>query len=291
MAGLESILRAVPKRSCGPCALCCTLAAVGDLGKLADTPCWYSSGSSCKCYDMRPQGCRVFMCDWLKGRLSEEERPDLVKAFIVTSGSVVRISYPGGTMSCGCAGRMREYVLPSLGFVKQGDVWMNPMFPEPSLQRVLDSEVELHHLALTSRMTLVWTKEKFSSWVNTVWRGSKTHDYQNMLKDAADRYGAENEWLETLSPTERIERFITRRVLPELGFVRGANDMWESPETIGELPRIFRADKIIAFRTVIVAALLEKKGFVAGIAWWNEFAPDSMQLTESDCADLIRIGA
>lgn len=46
-------------------------------------------------------------------------------------------------MSCGCAKRMREYVLPEAGFNLQGDRWVGPEGAE-----VLDSEVEEHHTKL-----------------------------------------------------------------------------------------------------------------------------------------------
>jgi hypothetical protein len=60
-------------------------------------------------------------------------------------------------MACGCAERMRHYVLPWLGFALVGTVWENSAFPEPSLRAVPDEDVEAHHTALTARMMLAWT--------------------------------------------------------------------------------------------------------------------------------------
>lgn len=55
-------------------------------------------------------------------------------------------------MCAGCANRMRDYVLPRLGYRLEGTDWVYEGFPDPQLQRVPDRDVEQHHLGLTARM-------------------------------------------------------------------------------------------------------------------------------------------
>lgn len=55
-------------------------------------------------------------------------------------------------MACGCASRMRRYILPWAGFQKEGDFWINERFPNVDLRVIKDSDVEQHHAALTTHL-------------------------------------------------------------------------------------------------------------------------------------------
>lgn len=64
-------------RSCGSCTACCGALAVRELEKRAHTPCLFcNEGAGCRIYERRPDGCRQFCCEWLKGFGAEEDRPD-----------------------------------------------------------------------------------------------------------------------------------------------------------------------------------------------------------------------
>ena len=52
-------------------------------------------------------------------------------------------------MSCGCAERMRNYVLPHTGFVQDGDDWTNTQTGEV----IADSDIDHHHTRLTLQIS------------------------------------------------------------------------------------------------------------------------------------------
>lgn len=54
----------IDKRSCGECTACCTVAAVAELDKPADTACRHACGAGCAIYEVRPAACRAFHCGW-----------------------------------------------------------------------------------------------------------------------------------------------------------------------------------------------------------------------------------
>ncbi len=68
-------------RSCQSCTACCTYLKIEsqpgyttrydtgeDLAKPAGVPCRFLSTQGCSIYDVRPQVCRKFACDWLQER-------------------------------------------------------------------------------------------------------------------------------------------------------------------------------------------------------------------------------
>ena len=66
------------KRTCGTCTECCKTHPVDELQKLAGKWCRYRvKDKGCRVYDSRPNGCREFECQWLKGHGDETDRPDL----------------------------------------------------------------------------------------------------------------------------------------------------------------------------------------------------------------------
>jgi Fe-S-cluster containining protein len=91
------------ERSCGECALCCTILRVDDLAKLGGTPCAYlrREGSGCSIHAHRPSICRGYRCYWLQGGLQVDDRPDRLGAVIdlVSAGGqpvmAIREASPG----------------------------------------------------------------------------------------------------------------------------------------------------------------------------------------------------
>lgn len=63
-------------RECGDCTLCCTLLAVQDIDKPAQTRCEHECEAGCAIYESRPWSCKRFDCLWLKGELPIWARPD-----------------------------------------------------------------------------------------------------------------------------------------------------------------------------------------------------------------------
>lgn len=64
------------ERKCGGCTACCLTHAVFAIGKPPGKWCEQCEpGQGCRVYLARPEGCREFKCEWLKGGLSEEWYP------------------------------------------------------------------------------------------------------------------------------------------------------------------------------------------------------------------------
>ena len=54
-------------RDCDGCRECCTGLAIEELDKPDFHSCEHECETGCSIYDDRPQSCRVFDCEWLKG--------------------------------------------------------------------------------------------------------------------------------------------------------------------------------------------------------------------------------
>lgn len=63
-------------RSCGECAECCTVIGVKELKKHHYEACKHIHNGKCGVYDRRPPSCRSYMCFWLAGEFSWDDRPD-----------------------------------------------------------------------------------------------------------------------------------------------------------------------------------------------------------------------
>lgn len=77
------------KRSCSNCTACCTYLRIEsqpgyttrydngeDVAKPAGERCRFLSAEGCSIYDVRPQVCRKFACDWLQGRKGLDRTKD-----------------------------------------------------------------------------------------------------------------------------------------------------------------------------------------------------------------------
>src|SRR5690242_9832248 len=84
-------------RTCGTCSLCCKLLAVPEFNKPKNVMCQHatSPGTGCAIYATRPDGCRRFVCNWLKDTaLGDHWKPERSKIIVSRSrgGKGVRIS-------------------------------------------------------------------------------------------------------------------------------------------------------------------------------------------------------
>jgi hypothetical protein len=77
------------ERSCGSCTACCTALQVHAMNK----PDWQRcvelnpKKKRCRIYPRRPEECRRYKCEWLKGTIPREHRPDKLGAVFSMVGS------------------------------------------------------------------------------------------------------------------------------------------------------------------------------------------------------------
>lgn len=146
-------------RSCGECALCCTVLRVDELAKPARTPCpkLRTEGAGCSIYSTRPRICRSYKCAWLLGSFGDEDRPDRL-------GAVMDLAFRGDRLwleiheaSEGAFGRSErlrqiaeEYRQSAYVRVSDSDRAAQPdrpfqiLLPEGVEQRVTGSRVEVY---------------------------------------------------------------------------------------------------------------------------------------------------
>ncbi len=81
-------------KSCGSCTLCCKLMDIDELDKQPGA--WCSAckpGVGCRIYDDRPEGCRVFSCQWLfEEDMPDNYRPDRTKVVLSCAEGPVLIA-------------------------------------------------------------------------------------------------------------------------------------------------------------------------------------------------------
>ncbi len=67
-------------RTCGPCTACCKTHKICELDKPVGKWCPHCiPGQGCQIYQSRPESCKGFRCEWLKGDGEERHRPDRVR--------------------------------------------------------------------------------------------------------------------------------------------------------------------------------------------------------------------
>jgi len=65
------------KRNCGKCTLCCKILPIKRINKPKGEYCTNCDiNNRCAIYQKRPQECKDFRCEWLKGFGAETDRPD-----------------------------------------------------------------------------------------------------------------------------------------------------------------------------------------------------------------------
>lgn len=62
------------ERMCGECTLCCTVTRVPEFNKPERITCVYCT-TNCSIYENRPESCRKFECEWVKGSMTEDMKP------------------------------------------------------------------------------------------------------------------------------------------------------------------------------------------------------------------------
>jgi hypothetical protein len=68
------------QRTCGSCTACCKTHQILEIGKFGGIWCEHCTiGQGCSIYPDRPEECRAFECQWLKGYGADDERPDCTK--------------------------------------------------------------------------------------------------------------------------------------------------------------------------------------------------------------------
>jgi hypothetical protein len=79
-------------------------------------------------------------------------------------------------MSCGCAGRMRRYILPNMGYSLEDGVWKNPDMDDENLREISDEDISRYYTELTVRLAITYGKKKFYNW----WSGITNKVVENV---------------------------------------------------------------------------------------------------------------
>lgn len=66
-----------PQRACDGCTVCCTLPDIPEVDSPPYVPCRHQGECGCGIYAERPQVCRDFSCEWLRGNAPEWMKPDV----------------------------------------------------------------------------------------------------------------------------------------------------------------------------------------------------------------------
>ena len=91
----------IPGRTCGDCALCCTLPNIDkpEIQKASGARCIHCTGTGCGIYETRPPVCRAWYCAWRTVDIfGDEWRPDKsgVLAMVETEGIPEHFDYDTG---------------------------------------------------------------------------------------------------------------------------------------------------------------------------------------------------
>jgi len=64
-------------QKCGECKACCKILLIEEVDSKPNEWCQHCNKNGCRIYDIRPKGCREFMCTWLQmNHVGIEMRPD-----------------------------------------------------------------------------------------------------------------------------------------------------------------------------------------------------------------------
>ena len=69
-------------RECGECTECCVSASVEEINKPMGVPCKNICSQGCAIYMDRPDACRFFSCQWLKGDFADNDKPSISKMVV-----------------------------------------------------------------------------------------------------------------------------------------------------------------------------------------------------------------
>lgn len=188
-------------------------------------------------------------------------------------------------MSCGCANRMRQYVLPGLGFVldEPSQTWLNPTFPDDTLQSIPDADIKKHHLKLTVELAIAYSVGQFRQFWAAAYDKTTLNDelYTRILQIADDRVAAEK-----LSTTDQWIWFAETWLLPALGYQETAAHVWTLIVPRIDMPTEVTYDNIGQVKDLLIAGIAKWKSQEGLLLWWNSVAPQALHLTAAQIAKL-----
>jgi len=76
-------------------------------------------------------------------------------------------------MSCGCAARMRQYILPALGYELWEDRWAHP---DGTMPTVSEDDVEHYYSRLTAQLVALRGEAVVKRWMNRILRLERAAD-------------------------------------------------------------------------------------------------------------------
>lgn len=87
VADQSHVLTPAKGRACGPCNACCRTMPIVELNKPPGVRCSNLHGLGCGIYEDRPPACREYVCMWLGGFGTVEDRPDRLGAMLGTTAN------------------------------------------------------------------------------------------------------------------------------------------------------------------------------------------------------------
>lgn len=97
-------------RECGDCSLCCKIPFVAELNKAVDQWCQHCKPGKggCTIYESRPEVCRTFQCEWIKGVVPDIWKPTTAKIILALSKASDKITFMNAMVDIGTPNRWRE---------------------------------------------------------------------------------------------------------------------------------------------------------------------------------------
>lgn len=105
----------ISNRFCGECKLCCIWPEIPEMQSPENEPCkaldTLSDVCSCTIYADRPERCKAFRCNWLKGLEPVQDRPDKIGVYSYFAGKETVIFYESHS---GLAMKYRGIIIANL---------------------------------------------------------------------------------------------------------------------------------------------------------------------------------
>ena len=90
-------------------------------------------------------------------------------------------------MSCGCAERMRKYILPFAGYVYMDGIWINYSEIDEELRNIPDGEVNKYHSRLTVKIMYSFGRKRFKSWWESIYDSPVEESFLDRLEQKHPR--------------------------------------------------------------------------------------------------------
>jgi hypothetical protein len=124
-------------RACDGCTACCFVMGVAEVPTPFYAPCPHIKAGGCDIYGKHPGVCRDFYCEWLVGRLGDDDRPDKLGLLFVAN----RLKNPDGSERMFVAA---YEVWPGAADTERGRAVLHSMGPEVGLFRFGDMSHCVH---------------------------------------------------------------------------------------------------------------------------------------------------